>query len=129
MQHKAVAEIRGFFGWDDLAQRVFHLDRVLDIFDKAQPVGQPDAVGIGDDGGLPIDVAQDQVGGLAADAGQFQKICHIVRHFAAEVGQQHLGAGFEVTRFGAEQAAGLDAFLNRLERGFGKAFERWKIYK
>ena len=86
-------------------------------------------MGVGDNGRLAEDVTQNEVGRLAAHAGQAQKISHVVGHLAAKVGQQHLGAGFEVARLGAEQAAGLDAVLNVLHRRFGKAFQRRKTDK
>ena len=71
-QHQPVAEVRGLRGVDQFAQRVFHLDRVFLVFDKASAVGQAAAVRVGHNGGLAEDVAQNQVRGLAADAGELE---------------------------------------------------------
>ena len=45
-QNKPVAKVRGFRRGDQLAQRVRHLDGVLFVFDKAEPVGQTDTMRI-----------------------------------------------------------------------------------
>ena len=53
-QHQPVAEVVGLFRGEDGPQLVFHLHRVLAVA-EAQQVGDADAVGVADDGGLPTE--------------------------------------------------------------------------
>ena len=53
MHHETMAQITALFRRDDLPERHLHLLRFLDAVHKADLVAQADAVGVGDDGGLP----------------------------------------------------------------------------
>lgn len=68
-QHQPMAEIGRLRRVEQLSQGVLHLDRVLLVLDEAQPVGQTDAVRIAHNGRFAENIPEDEVGGLAADAG------------------------------------------------------------
>ena len=74
MHHKTMAQIAAFLGRDDLPQGHFYFLRLLDAVHKADPVAQPDAVGICHDGWLAKHIAHDEVRALAAHAGQSQQL-------------------------------------------------------
>ena len=69
MEHHAVAEVVGLLWRDDFPQLLFYLQGVLAAVGDAQPSGDADSVGVADVALLAVDVAQNQVGRLAAHAG------------------------------------------------------------
>ena len=65
----AVAEVGAFLRGEDLPQLLFHLFGFLALA-QAQSAADADAVGVADDGaGDAVEVAQQEIGGLAAHAG------------------------------------------------------------
>ena len=70
MEHHAVAEVVGLLRGNDTAQLLLHLQGILAAVGDAQPPGDADAVGVADIAILAVNVAQDQVGGLAPHTGQ-----------------------------------------------------------
>lgn len=66
----SVAEVVGLLRGNDLSQLLLHLQRVLAAVRQSQPSGDADAVGIADVAVLSVDIAQDQIGGLAPHTGQ-----------------------------------------------------------
>lgn len=104
MQHEPVAEIIRFLRREDGAQRLFDAHGVLVVIDETHAVGKTDAVRIHHDrAGLVKYVAENEIGALAPHAGERQEIVHVVRHLAAVLGEQHLGAGDDVARLGVEK--------------------------
>ena len=94
-------------------------------------------MGVADVALLAVDVAQNQVGRLAAHAGQRQQVLHVVGDLSAEPRQQLLGGGHDVPRLGPPEAAGLDAaaylvhigISERLQRGIAlEQRRRYQIY-
>ena len=81
-------------------------------------------MGVADVAVPAVDVAQDQVGSLAAHAGQGEQVVHIVRDFAAEALQQHLRGGHDVTGLGTPEAAGLDVCTHLVHIGGGEGLQR-----
>ena len=65
-----MAEVIGLLRWNDLPQLLLHLQRVLAAVRQSQPPGDADAVGVADVAVLSVDIAQDQIGGLAPHTGQ-----------------------------------------------------------
>ena len=65
-----MAEVIGLLRWNDLPQLLLHLQRVLAAVRQSQPPGDADAVGVADIAVLSVDIAQDQIGGLAPHTGQ-----------------------------------------------------------
>ena len=128
-QHEAVTEVARLCGRDESPQRLFHLDRVLLVPNKAETVGQPDAVRVAHDGRLAENIAEDEVCGLASDARQPQQLLHRVGHPAAVLREQHHRAGVQVARLGAEQAAAADILRDLLLARLREALERRKIRK
>ena len=74
----------------------------------------------------PEHVAQDQVRGLAAHAGQRRQLLHGGGDLAAVLFQDHLGAGHNVPGLGPEKAAGVNVALHLLHIRLGKALQRGK---
>ena len=75
-----MAEIRGFFGGQCHAQLPFHLQRIGAAVRNTEAARDADTVGIADIGRLVVDIAEDEVGGLAAHAGQGGELFHGGRH-------------------------------------------------
>ena len=123
MEHHPVAEIAGLLRRDAGPQLLLHLQGVLGPVRQPQQAGDPDAVGVADVARLAVHVPQDQVGGLAAHAGQPQQVLHIVRHPAAEIRQQHLRRGHDIPGLGPPEAAGADVFPHLLRAGGGKGLQ------
>lgn len=124
MEHHTVAEVVGFLRRDGTAQLLFHLEGVFASVGDAQPSGDADAVGVADVALLPVDVAQNEIGGLAAHAGQRQQIVHVVGDFAAEPRQQLLGGGNDIPGLGPPEAAGLDVPAHLVHIGGGEGLQR-----
>ena len=120
MHHKAVAQVAALFRRNDLPQGHFHLLRLLDAVHKADLVAQTDAVGVGDNGRFSEHIAHDQVGALAAHAGQRQQLLKGSRHLAVVLVPQHAHAGRDIPRLGVPQSAGLDDGLDVLRLGSGQ---------
>ena len=117
MHHEAVAQVAALLGRDDLPQGHLHLLRLLDAIHEADLVAQPDAVGVGDDGGLAEHIAHDQVCALAPHAGQGKQFVKGVRHPAVVLVPQHPYTSRDVPRLGVSQPAGLDDGFNVLRFG------------
>ena len=120
MHHKAVAQVAAFFGRDDLPQSHLHFLRLLDAIHKADLVAQPDAVGVGHNGRFAEHIAHEEVGALAADAGQGQQFLKGGGHLTSVFVPQHPHTGRNIPRLGMSQAAGFDDGLNVLRFGGGK---------
>ena len=107
---KAVAETGLLGGFDDLFQSHLHLVGIFAaVFGgEAQLVADTDAVGVGNDGRVTVNIRQDQIGRLSTDTGQLEQLLHGVGHHAAVLLQQHDGGIFNIVCLSAEQAAGLD---------------------
>ena len=74
-------------------------------------------------------VAEDQIGGLAPDAGQRRQLLHRAGHLPAVLFQQHLRAGDDVARLGAIKAAGVDVFLHPFHVSLRKGLQRREARK
>jgi hypothetical protein len=72
---------------------------------------------------LAVDIAEDEVGGLAPYAGEGQEVVHGVGHPAAKAFQQLLRRGDNVTRLGAPEAAGLDVGAYLVHVGAGEVLQ------
>jgi len=96
-----------------------HLD-ILDRFSgrEAGSIADPEDVGVDRERFLAERGVQNDIGGLAADAGERLQLFPSARHFAAVSVDQRLAERDHVLRLGVEQANGLDrvseAFLAQL---------------
>ena len=106
-----MTKIRGFLLGQHLPQLLLHLHRVLTL-GQTQFIGNPDAMGVADHGGLMVNISQQQIGRFPAHAGQLQKVVHIVRHFPVKVAAEHLTGQHNVTGLMAVETAGPDIFLH-----------------
>ena len=107
----------------DPLQLHFNLQRIL-ARRQAGAVADPENVRVDGEGFLPEGGIQNDIGGLAADAGQTLKRLAIFGHLAAEVIDQLLRQGDDVLRLGVEQADCLDvlfyALLAELDHFLGR---------
>ena len=71
-------------------------------------------MGVGDEAGRVVGVAEDDVGGFAADAGEFDELVHIVRHLAVVVICDGLAGGFDIFGLVAEEAGRFDVLFELL---------------
>jgi len=118
-----VTKIIGLLRRDTVAQLHFHLQGILAAVCDAQQPCDTNAMGITDITLFAVDVAKDQIGGLAAYTGQTQQILHVIRNFAVEAFQQHLGAGDHILCLGAPKAAGMDILAHLLHIGLSKCLK------
>ena len=124
VEHHAVAEIVGLLRRQNLAQLLFYFGGILCPVRKAQTSGNTDAVGVGHDYARSLeDIALDQVGGFAANAGQLEQIFHFRGHLAAVIPEQHLSAAHQIPAFAVEEAAGVDVFGDLGRIGLGKGLQ------
>ena len=84
---------------------------------KANFIAQPDAVGVGNDGGLAEHVPHNEVCALAPYAGQGKQFVKGVGHPAVVLVPQHPHTGRDIPRLGMSQSAGLDDGFNVLRLG------------
>ena len=103
--------------------------RLLDAVHKADLIAQPDAVGVGDDGGLAEHIPHDQVCALAPHAGQGKQFVKSVGHPAVVLVPQHPHTGRDIPRLGVPQPAGLDDGFNVLRFGGSQRGYAWVFGK
>ena len=124
MQHDAVAEIARALRRQEPSQFPLDLLRLFQPVHQTEPVRDADAVRVHDHrAGDAVHVAEDEVRGLAPHAGQRRQLLHRRGHLPAVLFQQHLRAGDDVPRFGAEKAAGVHVFLHLLRIGLREGLE------
>ena len=116
---------------DHLFQGHFHLIGILAAVLGGQPKlsADADAVGIRHDGGVAVDIRQDQVSGLSANARQLEQFLHGIRDLSAVLLQQHDRGVFDIIGLGAEQAAGLYDGAKFLDIRRRKGFQRGETLK
>ena len=119
-----MAEVVGLLRGNDLPQLQLHLQRVLAAVRQSQPSGDADAVGVADIAVLSVDIAQDQIGGLAPHTGQGEQVLHVVRDLSAEALHQHFRGANDVPGLGPPEAAGLDICTHLVRIGGGKGLQR-----
>jgi len=78
-------------------------------------------VGVDDDAvGVVVDLAQDDVGGLAAGPWDFDEGLHVVGDLAAVALEQGLGGALEALGLVAVEAGAVDGFFDFDDGGFGE---------
>ena len=119
-----MAEVVGLLRRDALPQLPLYLQRVLAAVGKAKTAGDADAVGVADISLLPVDIPQNEVGGLTPHAGEPQQLLHGVRHSAAERLPQHTGRGYDIPCLGTPEAAGVDVLSHLIHVRLRKGLQR-----
>ena len=76
---------------------------------------------------LAEDVAENQIGGFAADPRDFDELRHRARYLAVVVLKQILCGGVDVARLGIAETAGTDDFLDVLRLCVGKRLESGEL--
>ena len=123
-EHHAVAEITRLLRREDGAQLLFHAQRVFAAVGEAETARDADAVRVADVGGLVADVAENEVRGLASDAGETRQLLHRAGDPAAVLFKENFRALDEVFGLGIVKAAGLDGFADLFIAGVGERLER-----
>ena len=109
----AVAEIRLLLGLDDGGENLFDLVGILQLLRiEAQPPANTDTMGVGNHGGLAVEIANDQIGNLPPHAGERQEIVDCVGHAAAKAGEELLRHGLQILGLHAIEAAGAHQLLD-----------------
>ena len=123
--YKSVAQAGLLLRFDDLFQRHLHLVGILSavLCGQSQLITDSDTMGIGNDGRMTVNIRKDQVGGLAADAGQLEQFIHGIGNFTTVLFQQHDRGIFYIVCLGAEQAARLDDGAQILQIGRCQRFQ------
>ena len=129
MHHKAVAKVAAFLRRNDLPQGHLHLLRLLNAVHKADLIAQPDAVGVGNDGGLAEHIPHDEVCALAPYAGQSEQLLKGIGHTAVVLIPQHPHTSRDIPRLGVSQPAGLDDGFNVLRLGGSQRRYAWVFCK
>ena len=75
------------------------------------------------DGGLVINIAENEIRRLSAYARKGYQFLHCIRHDAAMFRQKHLSAFHDVSCLGAEKTAGMDVPLHFLHIRFRKCLK------
>ena len=114
----------------DLLQLGFDLVHIL-ARREARAIADTEDMGVDREGLLAERRVQNDVGGLATDAGKLVQFVTRARDFASVIADQRLGKRDDVFRLGVEQANGLDLLaerflpqLNHLLRGLHPG-EQW----
>ena len=99
--HDAVAKIALLLGCDERNEMLFHLfGRFIGNRNESEAARNADAVGIGNDGRLVINIAKEKICDLSANAGEGQKRLHRVGKLAAKFFDEHFRGGNEIARLG-----------------------------
>ncbi|HEX2444322.1 MAG TPA: hypothetical protein VHJ77_10295 [Vicinamibacterales bacterium] len=115
MQDQRVGCQRPFFRREERAQLLLDDDRIVRIRD-ADAVGDAQDMTIDGEPRHAQRVTQDDVGGLAADAGEFDELLHARRNLAPMLLDERDRHAGERLRFHPEEAGGLNLGLE-LRRG------------
>ena len=115
-----MAELVAFLWRDDFPKSLFHLGGLLHVIDKADEIAEADAVRVGHDGRLSVNVAENEVGALSADAGERKKLLHVVRNNVMVLLMENLHACTDVACLGAAKSAGADNGFDFLRRSGSK---------
>ncbi len=107
MKDQAMAELGPFFGGEELHQVVLDFDRI-GVLGQAESAAEAADVGIDDHAGDVEGIAEDDVGGLATDAGELGEGFEGGGHLALMFFHQGLGAGDDVLRLVVIEAGVLD---------------------
>ena len=122
-----MAEITRLLRREDGAQLLFHAQRVFAAVGEAEAARDADAVRVADVGGLVVDVAENEVRGLAPDAGETRQLLHRAGDPAAVLFKENFRALDEVFGLGIVKAAGLDGFADLFIAGVGERLERREL--
>jgi hypothetical protein len=124
VENDAVAEGRRGLGRENFAKLPLDFFRLLQVIHQAEAVGDADAVGIHNGAAGDMEhVTEDQVGGLAADAGKGGELLHGGRDLTVMLFQQDFGTRHNIPGFGMIEAAGMDILLHLGDIGYGEIFQ------
>ena len=124
VENDAVAEGGRGLGRENFAKLPLNFFRLLQVVHQAEAVGDADAVGIHNGAAGDMEhIAEDQVGGLAPDAGESGKFFHGGRDLTVMLFQQDFGTRHNIPGFGMIEAAGMDILLHLGDIGYGEIFQ------
>ena len=109
---------------DDFDECLLDFDGIV-LAGETQPAGEAADMGVDDDAlGEVEGIAEDDVGGLSAHAGELVEMFHGPRNFAAVVFDQGGGAAADGFGLGAEESGGADEAFELGGRDFSKMLGR-----
>lgn len=115
VQDESVAKIVRFFGRQNFSELLFYFQRVLALA-QTKPSADADAVRVRYDGGLVVDVADNEIRRFAPDTRQRRQNFYRVRYNTVEIRFQFSAHGENVARFCFVKPAGMNESLNFLLR-------------
>lgn len=118
MKDQAVAQLRPFFGGEELHQVVFNFHRI-GVLRQPESSAETADVGIDDHAGDTERIAEDDVGGLAPDAGELREGFEAGGYLAMMFFHQSLGASDDVLGLVVVEAGGFDEGFEIGEVGLG----------
>ena len=125
VQNDTVTEIRGALRRKNLPEGCFYFFGLFEIVHEAETVGNADAVRIHHHGTRhPVEIAEQEVRGLAADAGEFHEFFHGVGDLSVVLFQKNDSAADDVPCLGVVKTAGMDVLLDLRDIGFCEGFQR-----
>ena len=108
-----MAEVGALLRGKNLPKLPLRLLRVLGSVGQPQPAADADTVGVADHAaGHAVQVPQQKICGLSANAGNFQKLLHGAGDFSAIVPDQRLAAQNDVPGLVLIESAGPDQFFH-----------------
>lgn len=115
-----VGELNPAIFGDDFFEVLLDFDGV-GVCGEFEAAREAEDVGVHNDaGGDAVPGAEDDVGGLAGDAGELEHLVHGLGDFAVEFFDENAGGADDALGFVAEEAGGLDELFDRSGVGFGE---------
>ena len=113
VENDAVAEGGRGLGRENFAKLPLNFFRLLEVIYQTEAVGDTDTVGIHNGAAGDMEhIAEDQICGLAADAGEGGELFHGGRDLTVMLFQQDFGTRHNIPGFGMIEAAGMDILLH-----------------
>lgn len=118
---KAVAGIGLIFAWDRVCENALNLDGVFKLLGiKSESAADAYAMSIRYDAGDPENVAEEKVGDLSSDAGEFAELFDVARQFSAVFVAKLNASRLDRRRLCAVKSARTDYIFDILEGGICK---------
>lgn len=118
---EAVAGIGLIFAWDRVCENALNLDGVFKLLGiKSESAADAYAMSIRYDAGDTEDVAEEKVGDLSSDAGEFAELFDVARQFSAVFVAKLNASRLDRRRLCAVKSARTDDIFNILKRCVGE---------
>ncbi len=127
---EAVAGVGLVFARDRFGQYSLDANGILKLFGiKTESAAYSDTVSVGNDAGNAEDVAEEKVGDLSSDAGEFAELFDVARQFSAVFVEKLDASRLDRRRLCAVKSARTDYIFDILEGRIGKRGKRRIFFK